>query len=274
MKKKLFIHLSLLALLFSTIFGQTFGATRMSGVHEGDYFTYTMAAFWSTNNPSATVPQDLLTINSTSRYKVTISYVSGENVSTEDLWSFMNGTQTPSVTVQNVDSGASYLMKGLVTVAGADLRPDDLLYPSGDDPRRINETIGINYGSTKRDTNAVFFSYPVTDSSNNVIGYGNEVYYFDKATGMLVGSSDNSVTSGENVSITLLIADTNVWSITAVPKIVSPNSNTSTSELPQGSDTSSPIPILPITIAVVIVAALVPIVYYGTHRKRKRRSHR
>jgi hypothetical protein len=274
MNKKLVILLSLLALLFSAMFGQTLGATRMSGVHEGDYFTYTMAAFWSTNNPRAVVPQDLLTINNTSWYQVTISYISGENISTEDSWNFMNGTQLPSITAQNVDSGESYLMKGLITIVGANLSPNDLLYPSGDDPRRINQTISINYGSTTRDTNTVFFSYPVTDSSNNVVGYGNEAYYFDKATGMLVGSSDNSEASGENISITLLLASTNLWSITKVPKIVSPGSDTSPSEPAKESGTSLPIPILIIISAVVIVAIVVPLLYYGTHRKRKRRGHR
>jgi hypothetical protein len=254
MNRKLTIALSLLVLLGFSLVTQTLAQTRVPGVFEGNYFTYTITAFWSSTSLGATVPSDLLAINDTFWYNCTVLEVSGSNVSTNDVWHYVNGTENTAVVVQDVDSGASFVMKGLINITGANLGANDPLYPSVNDSSRINQTISIDYGSGKRDTNAVVFSYP---------GSGTKAYYFDKATGMLVARSENSVDSGGNVSIVILLANTNRWLITAAPSIVSPTSS------PPTSDT------LVAIITVIIVAAVVaPLVLYKTRRNRKKKHRR
>jgi hypothetical protein len=263
MNRKLTIALSLLVLLGFSLVTQTLAQTRVPGVFEGNYFTYTLTASWSSTHIGATVPGDLLAINDTFWYNCTVLEVSGSNVSTTDVWHYVNGTENTAVVVQDVDSGTSFVMKGLINIVGANLGPNDPLYSSVNDSRRINQTVSIDYGSGKRDTNAVFFSYPITDSSGNIVGSGNEAYYFDKATGMLVARSENSVDSGGNVSIVILLANTNRWLITAAPSIVSPTSS------PPTSDT-----LVAIIIVIIMAAVVAPLVLYKTRRNRKKKHRR
>jgi hypothetical protein len=271
MKKKLFLALPLLALLCLAMVGQTLGQNRMPGVHENDQFIYTITAFWNSNNQGATVPADLLSVNETRWYNVTISSISNSNVSSNDIWHFANGTESTVVVVQNVASGTSYVMKGLVEITSANLGPNDLLYDSADDPRRINQTVSVDYGNNKRDTNAISFSYPLTDTSTGATGYGTEAFYFDKATGILVAKTDSSVSSGENVTIVMLLVGTNLWPITTVPSLASASSS-SASGSPQVFGVPLPILVLVAVVAVLIVAIAAVVVLHG--RKRHRRKTR
>ncbi|HKZ88035.1 MAG TPA: hypothetical protein VJ066_02610, partial [Candidatus Bathyarchaeia archaeon] len=229
MKKKQVLAFALLALLWFATVGQTLGQTRTAGVHEDDKFTYTITAFWSSVNASATVPDDLVGINGTLYYRVAVSTILASNVTTQDTWHYSNGTESTAIVVQDVDSGSSYVMKGLVNVVGSNLGPGDLLYPTGNDPRRINQTISVDYGSSKRDASAVVYDFPTLDSLNNVVGYEKSAFYFDKATGMLVARSDFTSNAAENVSIVILLANTNLWSITKSPSITSSSSTPSAS---------------------------------------------
>lgn len=273
MNRKLTITLSLLVLLGFSLVAQTLAQTRVPGISGGDYFTYTITALWSSANLGATVPSDLLAINETLAYNCTVLEVSGSNVTTTDVRSYVNGTEETAIVVQDVDSGSSFVQTRLIEIVGANLGVNDPLH-SGDDPRRINQTVSIDYGSGKRDANAVFLSYPITDSSSNTVGFGTEAYYFDKATGILVAQIEKSVDSGENVSIIILLANTNLWSITTVPSIVSPTSNPPTSDTVQVFGITLPIPILVAIITVIIVAAVAPLVLYKTRRKRKKKHRR
>ncbi len=269
MKKKLVLALPLLALLCFAIVGQTFGQTRTVGVNPDDTFTYSIGAFWSSLNTSAIVPEDLVGINNTV-YEVAVSTISASNVTTQDTWHFTNGTDdSTAIVVQNVNSGESYLMKGLINIVGVNLNPDDLLYPSGDDPRKINQTVSVDYGSTKRDAGSVVFDHPTVDS-NNLTAYEKEAYYFDRATGMLVARSDFMFTISENFSIVIVLANTNLWAITKSPSISSssptPNASTPASDTIFGLS-------LPVLVAVVVaVVASIVIVAVSAVLLRERRS--
>lgn len=269
MKKKLFLALPLLVLICLTLVGQTLGQTRTVGVREDDKFTYTITSFWSSTNASATPPEDLVGLNGTTWYNSTVSTISTSNVTTIDDWHFNNGTDNAVIVVQDINSGAVYVAKvGLVNIVGANLAPNDLLYPSGDDPRRINQTITVDYGSSKRDTNAVVLSYPIQDDFGNVVGSGQEAYYFDKSTGMLIARTESSAVSGENSSIVILLIGTNRWSITKPPEIASSSSPPSDSMQVFGV----PLPIF--VLAVVVVVLVVTIAYAMSVKGRRSRRRK
>jgi hypothetical protein len=260
MNSKPAIAILLLAILAFSLVGQTFGATRMTGVYEQDYFVYTMGALWAPKNPNVAVPADLLEINQTVYYNVTIVAISGANVSADNTWHFANGTDTQANVLQDVDSGNLILMKGLVEMVGVDLKVNDSLYQSATDLRRINQTLIIDYGDNNRETNAVYVSYPLTDSSGTVTGYGNSAYYYDKQTGMMVGRSDNTFEATGNASVTILLEHTNRWAITAAPTVVE-------------QQTSPPYTLVAI-IATIIVVAIVVAVLFLRNRKGRRKRHR
>jgi hypothetical protein len=265
MNRKLTITLSLLVLLGFSLVTQALAQTRVPGVTQGDYFIYTITTSWSSTNIGATIPSDLLENNNT-LYNCTVLDVVGSNVTTTDVLRSANGTETTAIVLQNVDSGTSFLMKGFITIVGANLGANDALFSSSSDTRRINQTISIDYGSSKRDTNAVVLTYP---------GYEAWVYYFDKATGMLVARAEYSATSGENSSIVMLLVDTNRWAITAYPQIVSPTSSPASSDTVQVFGITLSIPILVVIITVIIVAAVVaPLVLYRTRKNRKKKHRR
>jgi hypothetical protein len=273
MNRKLTIALSLLVLLGFSLVPQTLAQARVPGVAEGNYFAYTITTSWSSINLGATVPSDLLAINGTV-HNCTVLDVVSSNVTTTDIRTYVNGTEETAFVIQDVDSGASFVQTRLIEIVGANLGVNDMLHSSEDDPRRINQTVSIDYGSHKRDANAVFFSSPITDSSNNTVGSWTEGYYFDKATGILVAQVEKSVDSGENVSIIIGLVKTNLWSITVPPSIVSPTPSPPASDTVQVFGITLPIILLVVIIAVVIVAAVALLVIYKKRRNRKRKHRR
>jgi hypothetical protein len=272
MNKKLVFSLLLLSILCFAAVGQTLGATRLPGVNEQDHFIYSIYSLWNPNNPNAAAPADLVAFNNTNYYNVTIASVSGSNVSSENIWVYKVGGQNQSFVVQNVDSGSLFVMKGLVDIVGANLGVNDFVYNSGDDPRRINETVHMDYGGVIRDTNAVYVSYPITDSSGNSSGYGYSAYYFDRQTGVLVARSDNTVDSTGNVTITMLLSGTNRWTVSALPRVVS-NSNPGSDSV-QLFGVTMPTYVVGAIVAVIILLVAGILIVFLRRRKSHRKRHR
>ena len=276
MKRKLIFSLSLLALLCFAMMGQVFGQTGTVGVGVNDQFKYAIVAFWSSSIPGATVPDDLVTTNSTQWYNVTVSAISDSNVTTVDNWQY-SGSDTSAVVVQDVNSGTSYLMNGLINIAGANLGSGDRLYPTGNDTRRINQTISFNYGSSKRDTNAIVYTTPILDSLNNVVGSETSALYFDKATGMLVANRDFTEDAEENVTILILLEGTNLWEITQLPSIIPQSSPTPTPTAPgspQVFGISIAVFVASVVVAIIIVVAVVAVLLRRMGRRRKKKFRR
>jgi hypothetical protein len=277
MNRKLALTVPLLFLLCFGVIGQVWGQTRAPGVVYGDYFLYQVRAYYMSSNQSADVPVDLLMWNQTVSYKITVSAVIDTNVTTEDMASFANGTQTPTVVIRDTNSGAEYLLLGLISedLICANLTPNDSLYGSGNDQRRINGTISMNYGAVKRDANSVSFDYPVLDDSNNIVGISSRLDYYDKATGALVFRYENTVSAGENVTIVASLKETNLWAITGPLQMVTPT--------PSAAPISSTIQIFGVTvpiaalagiIVVVAIVVIVPIVVINSRKNKKKRRHR
>jgi hypothetical protein len=282
MKKKQAVSILLLALICFAMMGQTLGQTRVSGVNENDFFTYIIKAYWNSSNSQAIVPEDLIRLNSTRAYNVTVSRVKGLNVTTEEVWRLGNGTDSPAIVVQDLSSGNQYLMLGLIRedIVSANLGVNDLLYSTGNDPRRINETVTIDYGNVNRATNIVTFSYPITNDPNIVVGNGYTTDYFDKDTGALVGRREDSITSGENTILVVTLVDTNRWSITAPSSIVTPTptetttANSPTSGFVELFGLNVPVPLLAGAVIAVAIIVAVPLVFFKTRKGKKKRFRR
>ncbi len=244
------LAISLFVLLCFGLVGQILAQTRVPGVKEGDYFTYTLASHWSSDDPNATVPTTLLDINNTLWYKFAVSGVSGPNVTATDTWHFVNGTEQNFLVSQNVETGDTYFMNAFQTVVGANLSVGDLLHPLGSDMITINQTITRNYASGARDTNLVILSF-----TNSTTGTENVTFSFDKATGMMVELQDNSeyINPIESSSVSWTLKETSVWTVS-------------------GPFSSLPLPLLLAIIAIVVitVVALSAVLLYRRRKKPKK----
>jgi hypothetical protein len=232
MIKKLSVAAFLLVLLCFTMAGRAWAQIRVPGVVPGNTFTYDVTAFWSSNDPSAAIPADLLDINKTEYYRVIITAVSGADITTQSLWHFTNGTETSTAGTINVDTGVS--SGGFWAIVAGGLSVNDVLHPSGQDRITVNETIMRNYGGVERETNHLILTLQGNDTGGDYIEHVD--YYFDKQTGMLVQLSDAKVYSNPTETITKFwkIKDSNVWVVSAsTPPSASPSPPTSSS--PTGS---------------------------------------
>lgn len=251
MNRKLTITFSLLALLALGIVGQSFAQTRVPGVNMGDTFNYSLTAYWNSNNASATIPSDLQELNKTKSYEVSITSVIDTNVTSNEFWSFtVNDTKNPSLVIQDVESGASYYMGGLIGITGANISANELLHPSTTDGWRVNQTISRSYGSGTRETNVIIFTDSILDSNNSTIGSSNDTYSFDRQTGVLVERRQDIVQYEDHVVILLVLTETNLWTV-------------------QNTGLDITFLLIIVGIVAVVIVAVVAVVYF-----RRRKNHK
>jgi hypothetical protein len=263
MNRKLTIAFALLALLALSVVGQSFAQTRVPGVTAGDTFNYTLTSYWNSDNASSTIPSDLLELNKTKSYDISVTSVIDTNVTTNDFWRFtVNDTENPSLVIQNVESGSSYYMGGLIGIVGANMSAGDLLHPLATDGWMINQTISRNYGSGNRETNVITFIDSVLDENNNTIGSKNETYSFDKQTGVLVERREDLVQYGDRAIIVLLLTETNRWTVQ--------DSDWAILRIFRESLGDSYLLIIVGIIAAVIVAVVVAVVYFRRRKNPKK----
>ena len=262
MKTKLAVALFLLVILGLGLAGQAFvqavqAASGVPGVSAGDYFFYSITAFWSTTNAHLAVPNELLVENSTLHYNVTVEAVQDTNVTILNSWVFKNGTALTAPSLSNVDSGVLFdYLPGEPAFQGlfdANLAVNSLLYPSGNESLTINQTVTRDYASGKRATNVVSGSFSVQDVNNNT-GTQTTTLYIDKATGVMVERDDDYDFSDYTASIIWTLTDTNLWTVSAAP-------------LPL----SLTVTIVAIAVAIAIIA--VAVFYRERKKSRKKRRH-
>ena len=270
MKIKATAAIALLLLLCSSLAIQVSAQTRAPGVKAEDYFTYTINTYWTSTNASEPVPADLAQFNSTKSYNMTISNISGANVTTDDIWAFNNGTTKNAVVIQNLDTGNSLYMLGLVKIIGANIEPNDVVYPysSEDYPWKVNYTVSTTYYTSSRDTNVISINYPIEDPFYNTTGTLSFTYLFDKATGVLVEERDETNLLGEHSLLILQLSGTNLWQV---------NGDSPATDNNQPAQTS-PYIVAAIVVAVVVVLLVISVVMYSSlysnkkgSKKRKRR---
>jgi hypothetical protein len=263
MMKKTAIAAFLLVLLFLTMIGTASAQTRLPGVFPGNTFTYDVSASWSSTDPNAAIPSDLLDINKTEYYRVTITSVVSADVSTQSVWRFTNGTEISLNGTINVETGISSGDIGAFwAIVAGNLNVNDQVHPSGRDFITVNETATRNYTSGPRETNHLILSLSGSDTGGDYIEYVN--YYFDKLTGMLVQLSDVKVYSNPSQTISKYwkIKDSNVG---LIPE---PTSTQGT----QPTSTQGPQPTSDFTIIYIVIAAIAIIIPIGIFFVLKRRN--
>lgn len=265
MNRKLTLVFSLLFLVAFSSVGPSLAQTQGVGVHVGDKFVYSLTSQWSSSNQSVLVPRNLMEINGTTFFNVTVTAIQNPSLTENVSWSFKNGTSFASVAVLDVDSGnLTYYVPNAPVFEGffyANQSAGDILRPTGN-VLFINQTISVNYpGSGVRDTNLISFTFNVLDASNTVTGTQTTTYYIDRDTGALVRRTDQAssldpITSFlQTATVTWTLTETNLWAIS-----VSQNPTPSVS--PSGSIPSPSIPefpsftVVPILLAATLVGVL------------------
>jgi len=206
----------ILAIIIYTNLGQQ-PAQAIPGVAKGDVFTYNVMGKVDTKDPDAEIPAQILDLNNTEWYSVTVTDVSGPDVSIDTTQHFKNGTEIAGIGTVNVETGINSPVNGFWTIFAANLKENDRIRPNGPDRSTINATRLRDYADgAKRETNALLLFTQYYDSENPDITYkeyGNT--YFDRQTGMLVELRYISVYTDPQVTLTLIwtIRDTNRWTV-------------------------------------------------------------
>jgi hypothetical protein len=174
--------------------GNVKAQTITPGVSAGQVFDYHVSSYWTTSDPYASIPQDLIDVNRTSHVEVRISTVNTTNVETFTPYYFINGDPVAERGNVNLLTGEGY---GFVAIIGANLNVGDKLHPNGEDGLTVLDTTTRNYESGARATN-----HARLVDNNATGGYiATRDYYFDKETGILVEQVDRTETTTSPTSV-------------------------------------------------------------------------
>lgn len=195
MKPKLILSTFISAFLLSAmVVTGTVAQERTVGVAEGDWFTYELDAIWNSTDPDTPFPPldygDWEIMNGTEWVKMTITGVSGTNISFQYLTHYKNGTEEIGYGYIDVDTGEE--ADGALTVISANLGVNDSIYASGDySTWAINETVTRTYPDGVRETNHINMTYEFSWTTNELHYrlYQSINLYWDKETGILAEDS-------------------------------------------------------------------------------------
>ena len=210
----LFTILILAVIIFANLGTQS--AQMVSGVTEGDVFTYDVKGLWKSNDPNATISDSLLQLNMTEWCRVTITNVSDPQISLHTVWQFKNGTEIEANGKMDIETGIS--SGGFWAIYAANLRANDRTRPLGIDQSTVNETITRDYGAGgTRETNRLLLTaqfYNINDPTRMYIDY--RTIQFDKQTGILVELRNEEAYNNPEMTEIILwkLTDSNVWTVT------------------------------------------------------------
>jgi hypothetical protein len=218
MKKTYF---TILIIIFSSLIStQTSFANAISpGVSPGNEFTYEIKFFHDSTNQSVIIPEQILDINKTDYFKVSITEVEENEVSIQTTWRFINGTEIEGSGTINLENGVT--AGDFWAIIGSNLNAGDRLHPTGIDRVFINDTITRNYGSGgNRETNLIDLTYTYYDDENPSRYYTEfSETYFDKQTGILVELIEKAVFPEPltTESLSWKLVETNIWVVPEFP---------------------------------------------------------
>ncbi|MGE5533492.1 MAG: hypothetical protein ACM3UN_04005 [Bacillota bacterium] len=159
-----------------------------AGVHVGDSFTYSITGILTLQSTEATATPGFEQYNQTDYYKVTITGVTGENVTFDTQWRFLNGTAVDTSQSINLSNGQESVQNGFWAMYSSNLKKGDLLRPTGFDKQIVNETAPQQYADSTRERNFWFIESQFEDTRDPTHSTLMDVFnqiYFDKQTGML-----------------------------------------------------------------------------------------
>jgi len=159
-----------------------------AGVKVGDTFTYNLKGYVTLNGLDATITEGFDVYNSTDYYMITITDVTGTNVSMKCDWKFLNGTTV--TTTQNIDvaSGNKTDSYGFWAIYPSNLNKAELLRPTGYDGQIVNNTDTATYQNETRGRCYWYINnqfYDTNDPTQATLMYDYRNIFFDKETGML-----------------------------------------------------------------------------------------
>ena len=155
---------------------------RTVGVSVGNKFRYSVTVSWSSTDPNATPPSCLVEYNNTQWLEITITAISGTNITGQTTIHFKNGTETTAGGWLDVSTGDGVNITSFII--SANLTAGDSAYTSSPFNTWImNETVPKTYLSGVRDTNHLDMLNPTGCRTN---------LYWDKSTGIWVESSQET----------------------------------------------------------------------------------
>ena len=214
MKNKM-ITLIIIVLISSSIFlsaRTASGQSVVAGVSKDETFDYNYSLIWTSTDPSATPPSDLVEYNNTRNIEFKITDVSGTIIGVDFIRTFTNGTQAMQSGTINIESGTVTVPYGFLIV-GANINKNQQVYPTGGH-QSITDTVMRSYGSgVQRETNVM--SSDVSSEKTTID--------FDKIKGIAVDYSyEIRETSGNfNIVSTESLTNTNSEAWTAIPEFPS-----------------------------------------------------
>ncbi len=188
------------------------------GVRVGDTFTYSIVGTSEFAEEGTNDTPGFDQYNQTDYFKITITDVTGTNVSMDSVWRFLNGTQLSYKQTLDIASGNKTDANGFWAIYPANLTAKDLLRPVGADGRIVNKTITQVYTSGNRDTNFWFINnqfYDSRDTSYGTLMYDYRNIYFDKVTGVLTSYDEYQVFNNPQMQevISWRLVSTSVWDV-------------------------------------------------------------
>jgi hypothetical protein len=182
---------------------------------EGDVFTYSVKGLWESNDPNATVSDELLQLNMTEWYRVTITNISDPEVSIHTVWRLTNGTEIENNGKVDIETGVS--TGGFWAIYAANLDAGKIAHPTGPEPVTIESTVNRGYTSGERETNLLTLTAQFQNKNDPSLVYTDyRIIQFDKQTGMLVELRNETTYNRPELTETILwkIIDSNVWAVT------------------------------------------------------------
>lgn len=217
------------------------------GVSKGNTFTYDIKGLWNSSNSSLSVGHNMLQLNETEYFKVTITDVNDSDVSMHTVWAFKNGTDFEIDSKINVATGIyNYYFWA---VFPSNLNVGDRIHPYGPDQIKVNGSSTSYYNNTGRETNRFLVTGEFASTDNSSRTYTDFMtVHFDKQTGMLVELYDSKTYTNPAYS------ETTIWKITDTNAFTDPG-----------------FPITILIVAIIVAAALITLIALIALKKRPRR---
>lgn len=174
--------------------------TRTVGVHVGEWFKY------GEISGNGTLLEQCQNVDS---WLMTVTNVSGTNVTVQVVTNFKNGTSSSKSTEGDVVSGSGFENSFLVISAGLEVH-DAIYLSQAFSSYTINETISKAYLDDTRPTNHLMLD-------NEQFNGG---FYWDKATGMLVEVFEELINpSGPETTchLSFKIVESSAWIVPEFP---------------------------------------------------------
>jgi len=158
---------------------------RVVGVKVGDWFKYgDVGAQWTSNDPSATTPTIVNSFNEVAWMEMTITDVSGTNITATQVMHYKNGTETSSYGWVDINTGDAENFDDFLI--SANLIPGDSEYNSTTyESLIINNTITMSFLGVTRYVN--HFNNTNSASSGSSLFTESADFLWDMDTGVALG---------------------------------------------------------------------------------------